>query len=176
MTPRAALRVALLIVAVLLVQFTLALDLRIAGAHPDVVWLLPIAAGLCAGPEEGALVGFAAGLGIDLLLPTPLGLTALVGCLLGFGVGRVTAGASTLGPWLSTAAALAGSAAAVMLYAVLGAVLGQEQMLRVDLGAVVAVVAGVNALLILPAVRMMRWALGVDPAARRRTLAPGARW
>ncbi|HUZ10141.1 MAG TPA: rod shape-determining protein MreD [Acidimicrobiales bacterium] len=176
MSLRAAPRVGLVIAVVLLAQSTVGLDLRIAGVHPDLVWLLPIAAGLTAGPQEGALVGFVAGLGVDLFLPTPLGLTALVGCLLGFGVGRATAGLSTSGPWLSIVAALAGSTAAVMLYAVLGAVLGQEQMLRVDLGSVVAVVAGVNALLVLPTVRTMRRALGSEPTSRRRTLASGARW
>ena len=63
-----------------------------------------------------------------------------------------------------------------MLYAVLGAVLGQDQMLRVDLGAVVGVVAVTNAILAWPTVRMMRWALGVAPSGRQRSPAVGARW
>ena len=63
-----------------------------------------------------------------------------------------------------------------MLYAVLGAVLGQEQMLKVNLVAVVAVVAVTNALLVLPANRVLRWAFG-PPAtgARHATGTAGAR-
>jgi rod shape-determining protein MreD len=164
------------LVGVLLVQSTIGLDLRIVGAHPELVWILPVAAGLVGGPEAGALVGFVAGLANDLLLPTPFGLSALVGCLLGFGVGRLVASMSDPGPWVAVVTAVAGSVGAVMLYAVLGAVLGQEQMLRVDLAAVVAVVAVTNAVLALPARRVIGWAIGAAPLRRGRSTAAGARW
>ena len=59
---------------VLLVQSTVGLDITVAGAHPDIMLLLPVAAGMAAGPEEGAVVGFVAGMAADLLLPTPFGL------------------------------------------------------------------------------------------------------
>jgi hypothetical protein len=63
-----------------------------------------------------------------------------------------------------------------MLYAVLGAVLGQESMLDTNLGAIVAVVAIVNALLAPLAVRLMRWALGNAEGSRSRMAAVGGRW
>lgn len=166
------LRLAVVLLGTLLVQFTLGLDIRIAGAHPDLTWLLPICAALCAGPEAGALVGFCTGLAVDLLLPTPFGLSALVGCLLGFAVGASTRAIDRSVWWLPPVAALAGSAAAVMLYAVLGAVLGQQQFLKVDLGAVVAVVAITNALLSWPAMRVVGWAVVAD--SRRGRLAGAA--
>ena len=53
--------------------------MRIGGAHPDLLWLLPITAALLDGPETGAIVGFWSGLAFDLVLPTPFGLSALVG-------------------------------------------------------------------------------------------------
>jgi hypothetical protein len=71
----------------------------------------------------------------------------------------------------ATLVALVASAVAVMLYAVLGAVLGQAQFLHVDLVAVVAVVSVVNAVLAGPSVRVLRWALVPSeraPAAGRR--------
>ena len=77
------LRALLLVVVTLLVQSTIVLDLPIGGAHPELMVLLPVAAGIVGGPEEGAVMGFVAGLAADLLLPTPFGLTALVGCLVG---------------------------------------------------------------------------------------------
>jgi len=176
MTGRQVLRCLGVIVVTLLVQTTLGLDLRVFGAHPDLMVLLPIAAGLAAGPEEGAAVGFAAGIAIDLFLPTPFGLSALVYCLVGFGVGYSTRAMDRSVGWLAPGAALAGSAAAVMLYAVLGAVLGQESMLDTDLGAIVAVVAIVNAVLAPFAVRLMRWALGTAEGSRSRVAAIGGRW
>jgi len=176
MTVRGLFRTLLVVLLVLLVQSTIGLDIRVAGAHPDLMLLLPIAAGLALGPEEGAVMGFVAGMAADLLLPTPFGLSALVGCLVGFGVGSMT-GRITEGIWwLKSLVALAASAAAVMLYAVLGAVLGQEQFLNDDLIAVVTVVSVVNALLAPAAVRLVRWALVGSAADDTRSSAAGARW
>ena len=60
-----------------------------------------------------------------------------------------------------------------MLYAVLGAVLGQDQFLKTNLGAIVGVVAVTNAVLALPAVALMRWVLA--PRADRSRAALGGR-
>jgi len=172
MNGREVFRLFMLIVLVLIIQYTVGLDLRIAGAHPDLMLLLPIAAGVVGGPEIGAATGFAAGIATDLLLPTPFGLSALVYSMVGFAVGYVMdAGASRREGfwWLTPLIALAASGAAVMLYAVLGAVLGQEQMVKVDLAAVVTVVAVVNAVLSPLACRMMGWALDRPVGSRRRS-------
>ncbi len=176
MTGRQVFRGLVVVVLTLLVQTTLGLDLRIFGAHPDLMVLLPIAAGLAAGPEEGAAVGFAAGIAADLFLPTPFGLSALVYCVVGFGVGYSTRAVDRTIWFLAPGVALAASAVAVMLYAVLGAVLGQESMLDTDLGAIVAVVAIVNAVLAPVAVRLMRWALGTAEGSRSRLATIGGRW
>jgi rod shape-determining protein MreD len=173
-TSRRALRGALVILGVLLVQSTVGLDISIAGVHPELVYLVPVAAALVEGPEAGTVYGFAAGIAADLLLPTPFGLTALVACLLGYSVGRATQSADKTLWWLAPVVAFLGSATAVMLYAVLGAILGQDEMLKVNLGAVIGVVGVTNALLALASVRLMRWTLGAG--SRSTTLATGARW
>jgi|SRR5271166_7086844 len=176
MTLRGVGRTFLVVLLVLVVQSTIGLDVRVAGAHLDLMLLLPIAAGLALGPEEGAVMGFVAGMASDLLLPTPFGLSALVGCLVGFGVGSMT-GRITEGIWwLKSLVALAASAAAVMLYAVLGAVLGQEQFLNDDLVAIVVVVSVVNALLVPFAVPLIRWALVGSGADDARPATAGSRW
>jgi rod shape-determining protein MreD len=163
-------RLAVLTFLVLVIQSTVGLDIRVGGAHPDLMLLLPIAAGLVGGPNAGAWVGFGAGLVADLFVPAPFGLTALTYTLVGFGVGAVLAlaarslaGVDGNSWWLAGLVALAASVIAVMLYAVLGALIGQEQMLKLDLGVIAAVVAVPNALLAVPAVRAMNWALGVGP-------------
>jgi rod shape-determining protein MreD len=180
-TARAYFRTVLVIVVTLLIQSTVVLDIRIAGAHPDLMLLLPVAAGLAGDPDQGAIVGFLAGLAADVVLPTPFGLTALVGCIEGFVVGYSVRSASRPGWWFTSAVALIASAGSVMLYAVLGAILGQEQFLRVDLVAIVCVVAVVNALLAVPALRVMRWALAPSPDSAQgawtsRAGAAGSRW
>src|SRR5580704_10475517 len=169
-TGRAMLRVALVIFVVLMVQQTVILALRVGGAHPDLLWLLPITAALLDGPETGAIVGFWAGLSFDLVLPTPFGLSALVGCVLGYAVGSLTTAADPRATWLKPVAAVAGSIAADMLFAVLGAIFGQQQMVQIDFLAL-AVVVGVSSLIfVLPVSRMMRWALAGEN--NRRSLVP----
>lgn len=175
-SPRGLLRTVLVVVLALVVQSTVVLDITIAGVHPDLMLLLPIGAGIVAGPEEGALMGFVAGIAADLLLPTPFGLSALVGCLIGYGVGYATGSIAREVWWFPTLVALAASAVWVMLYAVLGAVLGQSQFLQVSLATVVVVVAVCNAVLATPAVRLVAWSFDGYPGDRARSKVPGGRW
>jgi len=156
---RAMVRVAFVIFLSLMVQSTVLVALRIHGVHPDMLWLLPITAALLDGPDTGAIVGFWSGLAFDFVLPTPFGLSALVATLLGYAVGLLTTSADPRSWWLKPVAAFTGSVAADMLFAVLGAIMGQEQMVRVDFVALVFVV-GVSSVVLAPVVyALMRWAL-----------------
>jgi rod shape-determining protein MreD len=168
MTARSMVRVAFVIFVLLMVQQTVMVDLRIGGAHPDLLWLLPITAALLDGPETGAIVGFWAGIAFDLVLPTPFGLSALVGCLVGYATGTLTAAVDPRAAWLKPVAALTGSVAADMLFAVLGAILGQPQMVQIDFLALFVVVAASSVILVLPVNRLMRWALAGE--AHRRSI------
>jgi rod shape-determining protein MreD len=159
MTAGSVVRVALVIFVVLMVQQTMMVALRIGGVHPDLLWLLPITAALADGPETGGIVGFWAGLAFDLVLPTPFGLSALVGCLLGYAVGALTAAVDPRTTWLKPVAALTGSVAADMLFAVLGAILGQPQMVQIDFVALFLMISVSSVVFVLPVSRLMRWAL-----------------
>src|SRR5580704_6282857 len=109
MTFQDATRVSLVVLGFVTVQQTLMLDIRVGGVHPDIMILLPIVAGIAGGPARGASMGFTAGLVADLFLPTPFGLSALVGSVIGFGVGVATLPLDRTAPWLPPFAALAGS-------------------------------------------------------------------
>jgi len=176
MTVRTAIRIVMTVFLGLVIQSTIGVDIRIAGVHPDLMLLLPIAAGIAGGPEEGALVGFLAGLAADLLLPTPFGLSALVYSLVGFAVGASTGSLAREFWWLSTFVAFAASAAGVLAYAVLGAVLGESQFLHLDLVAMVAVVSVFNGVLANVAVRIVRWALSPGASDRRGASNVGPGW
>jgi rod shape-determining protein MreD len=159
MTVRDAARLTLVVFGFVVVQETLMLDLRIGGVHPDVMVLLPIVAGIIGGPSRGATIGFGTGLVSDLFLPTPFGLSALVGCLVGFAVGMATVALDRTAWWLAPLAALGGSALYEITYGALGSVLGQPQMLHVALARIVVVVSVTNAILALPAMRLMSWGM-----------------
>jgi rod shape-determining protein MreD len=159
MTVRDGARVVLVVFLFITVQQTLMLDIRIGGVHPDIMVLLPMAAGLVGGPGRGATMGFGAGLVADLFLPTPFGLSALVGCLVGFGVGLATVALDRSSWWLPTVAAILSSVVYEIGFAVLGSVLGEPQLVHVDLTRIVVLVAVVNALLAVPAARLVGWAL-----------------
>jgi rod shape-determining protein MreD len=177
-TSRDALRALLVLVVVLVLQLTVALDIRVAGAHPDLIVGLAVAAGLAGGTERGALVGFFSGLAIDLFLPTPFGLSALVGVVVGVGAGQlVAAGVDRTNWFFVPGVAALGSAIGVIMFAVLGAVVGQPDMLTPSLGVVVGVVAVVNGALGYLLVRACNWAFGLETAgsAWHGPLVPGDR-
>ena len=164
MSGRVLLRLALVTLVLLVIQSTLMLSIRIRGVHPDLLWLVPITAAILDGPETGAIAGFWSGLAFDL--PTPFGLSALVGCILGYAVGSATKAVGREATWLTPVAAVIGSVAADMLFAVLGGIFGQRDMVQIDFAALVAVVAVSSALLVIPVNWAMRWALFPDGTSR----------
>jgi rod shape-determining protein MreD len=179
MSSRSGVRVVFVVFVALMVQTAVLVGVRVGAVHPDLLWLLPITAALLNGPETGALVGFWAGLAFDLVLPTPFGLSALVGCVLGHTVGSVTAAVDQRAAWLKPVAALIGSVAADMLFAVLGAILGEQQMVQVNFLDLFAVVGISSVILVLPANRLMRWALTSEGGRRSLVSAQpndGALW
>ena len=97
---RASRIVAILVVTVV-VQVAVFPHLRIAGRVPDLGLLVAVVVAFDHGPEAGALVGFFAGLGYDLFLETPLGLTALAYALTAFAVGVLQGGVLRTPRWFT---------------------------------------------------------------------------
>lgn len=162
------LRVAVVVFGALIIQLALFPDVHIFGVNPDVMLLVAVVAGSVGGPTTGATVGFATGLVIDLFVATPFGLSALAYTLAGFGVGAAQSGTLANSRVLRALFAGAGSGFGVALYALVGAIVGQPQMLHMRLVRVIVVVAMVNVGLSLPAYGAMRWALsGPEPGRRR---------
>lgn len=155
------LRFAFVLLVVITMQAALGQRLVVAGASADVVLLLAVAAGIVGGPEEGALVGFIAGLFWDLaVVQTPLGLSSLAFAAAGFGVGNLQG--SVLGAtwWTPMVSAGLASGAAVSLYAAVGVVLGNTEWIGPHTLAVVLVVTVVNGLLSPVAIAVMHWVEG----------------
>lgn len=154
---KVAFRLALVVVSTAVLYRGLFTQLRVAHVAADVFLLLAVVAGLTGGPERGAAMGFLAGLSFDLLLQSPLGLTALAYCIVGFAAGRYQLSvvrSSRRRLMLTTGIA---SALGYGFYIVVGSVLGQH-MARDHIGTYIGVVALFNAVLAPLAARALRWA------------------
>src|SRR5437868_28900 len=154
-------RVPLLLVSALALHLALFSVVRVAGAAPDVMLLLAVAGGLVGGPVKGAVLGFTAGIAVDVFLRTPMGLSALVFTLVGYGVGIISTGVLTPSWYLPVVTASLASAGGVVLYAFVGAMLGEPMVSR-RLVTIVGVVAVGNAILAIPVLRAVTWAMGGD--------------
>lgn len=165
-TVAARLRVPLVILTALLLHTTVLSHLRLFGVTPDVMLLVAVAGGLSGGPGTGALVGFAAGMAIDLFLQTPLGLSALVFSLVGYGVGTIHNALLKAAWWIPVVTAFGATAAGEALYGLAGAVVGERKVVLSELAVIVPVVALVNAALAPFVIRVVDWALGEAPASR----------
>jgi rod shape-determining protein MreD len=163
-----AARLSVVLAAAVLAHTAVLPHLRVAGVAAEALLAVAVAAGLVAGPHRGALVGFVAGTLADCFLATPFGLSALTYTLVGHGVGAVQGRVAHATPWVPPVAAALASGAGAMLFAVLGAVLGQPRLLDGHLATVVGVVAVTGAVLVPLVLRPLRWALVVPLAGGGR--------
>ncbi len=143
-----------LLLAGIVVQTTLASDLRVDHVAPDLMLLLAICAGLNGGSRHGALVGFACGLLSDLwLTDTPLGLAALTFCLVGYVVGVLRAAVLPEGWLLVPVLVFVFTGFGVVGFVAIGDVVGQHQLIaggRAELIRIAVIESVANAVLSLP--------------------------
>jgi len=125
---RIAFRV-IVILTVCLGQVGVVNRMRLPGGGPDLLLLVVVAFSLVSGPQRGAVLGFGAGLTADLIPPADhlAGQLAFAYTAVGYLVGLIDTGedASVLTTILAVAGA---SIAVVMLYAGLGALVGDGRI------------------------------------------------
>ncbi|MFJ8232269.1 rod shape-determining protein MreD [Streptomyces sp. NPDC094448] len=126
-----------LVVVALVVQVSVLARLQLPGAVPDLLLLTVLGLAFVYGHVTGALIGFGAGLLADLAPPADhaAGRYALVLCVIGYlaGLARPQDGRlrSATGPMVVVVAAAVGS---TLLYAVVGALVGDTSAGQVGLG------------------------------------------
>ncbi|MFD0143239.1 MULTISPECIES: rod shape-determining protein MreD [unclassified Streptomyces] len=126
-----------LVVVALVIQVSVLARLQLPGAVPDLVLLTVVGLALVYGPVSGSLIGFGAGLLSDLAPPADhaAGRYALVLCVIGYvaGLARPDNGKlkSASGPMAVVVAAALGS---TLLYAGVGALVGDTAARHVGLG------------------------------------------
>ncbi len=121
-------RLALLLIAIVLIQTTILPYLRVFGVVADLGLVATVAVAYREGPETGAIFGFAAGLSMDLFLQTPLGLSALAYALTGYFIGVIQGGMLRSAWWVSPVLGALGGIVGGLLFIGIGALVGQEQL------------------------------------------------
>jgi len=123
------------VVTAVLVQVTILNRIPLPDGRPDLLVLVVVALALVRGPEYGAVLGFAAGLAADVVPPADhtLGRLALAYAAVGYAAGLLeeVEERSVLATVLVVAG---GSALAVISYAGIGALLGDERITLAALG------------------------------------------
>ncbi len=154
-----AVRLVVVTLVALILQLTLFIDIRVFGVVPELLALMAVLAGYYLKPERGLLVAFGIGLLWDIYLSTPIGLNAITFALVAFSVATLQEGLFHDTKLQVIGLVAVGSAACVLGYALLGAMVGQSGLVDVNLLRVSAIVAALNALLTPIVALAMRWAL-----------------
>ncbi|WP_081237948.1 rod shape-determining protein MreD [Streptomyces viridosporus] len=166
-----------LIVVALVIQVSVLARLHLPGAVPDLLLLTVLGLALVYGHVGGALVGFAAGLLVDLAPPADhaAGRYALVLCVIGYLAGLVKPESgqvkSATGPMVVVVAAALGS---TLLYAGVGALVGDTAARHVGLGGLLFTAALYDLLLapfVVPGVMALARRAENDPLAETSSTA-----
>jgi rod shape-determining protein MreD len=119
----------------------------LAGARPELMYLVTIVLAMLEGPASGAVAGFAGGMAEDFLLNQPKGITALTLTLLGYVVGQLRQYIVTPSPLLPVVLVATGTAGGVMFNGLVRFLLGQLNVSALYLVRTALLSAAYNALL-----------------------------
>jgi rod shape-determining protein MreD len=138
-------------------------DATLFGGAPDLVCVVVVSIALLRGPELGAVAGFGAGLALDALTWQPLGLAALVYCLVGYLAGTLGERLSDTAPLSPLVVVAISSLFARIGLAVLGFLLGSALSVQegFSLGALPS--AALDVLLAIPLYALLRRGLRAPP-------------
>ena len=151
-------RTAFVLFSALVLQLGLFDSLRVFSVHAELLLAVAVGSAVAWGAERGAVVGFAAGLLTDLILPGRFGVTALAYGLTGYGIGALSDGVARRSRLIDAGLMALGGAAGVAAYALVAALFGESTLGDERLWSIVAIVAAWNAVLSPLAVPVSRWA------------------
>ena len=157
----------LLIVSLVVLQTALFPSLRIFEAGPDLLLVATIAVAYERGAETGAVFGFVSGLAIDCFLSSPLGVSALAFSLVGYGIGVFQSGVLRSTRWLAPVLGGIGGFIGGLLWVVIAALAGQEDLFSVDTLRILAIAAVYDALVAFLIFPFVHWVCGDHDFAHR---------
>lgn len=161
-SPWFMLRIFAILLLAVVVQTTLAPFLTVLGTKPDVALVVIVCLAMMRGPVLGAIIGFSAGLLIDVALVQTLGISSFLFTLAGYFSGRYAEGVD-LDSWFPPVITVFISSLVVqLLNSVIMFLLGVQASADFILLRVVLPSAFLNALLAAPVFIICRWSLGGD--------------
>jgi rod shape-determining protein MreD len=122
---RRAIPFAVAIFTALLLQTAVFPKVTLAGAKPELMYMVVIIIAMLDGPSVGAVIGFSGGMAQDFLQNAPKGVTALTLTLLGYTVGLARTYIVTPSPLLPMMLVGLGTFAGLLFYGVVSALIGQ---------------------------------------------------
>lgn len=148
MTWRQVVLAALLIIFAVTVEVTVLTRLPLPGATPDLVTVTVVALALSLGAAPGAVLGFCAGLAVDIAPPSddPVGVTALILTAVGYAVGLV-ASPEERSAWTSVGIAAAACAGTTLAFGLVTSLIGSPRVRWEDMGVLLVTTAAYGALL-----------------------------
>ena len=114
-----------IVLTALVLQSTVFSEVTLAGAKPQLVYLVTVALAFLEGPASGAVAGFTAGMAQDFLLHQPKGMTALTLTLVGYAVGTLRQYVVTPNPLVPVALVAASTTGGLLFYGLVAFLLGQ---------------------------------------------------
>jgi len=166
------LRAGLLVLTMTILQVELFADLRLFGVAAQCLLALSVAAGLTGGSMRGAILGFVAGLAIDLYLATPFGLSAFAYACAASLAGLAQHSLNETSRIGRAGLVAAGSGVGAFIYVLSGAALGQTYLVNSRFLSTLLLIMLWNALLGLVMVPIANWIWDIEWSPRRRLL-PG---
>lgn len=169
---RLPLRLVALTFAAVIFQLTAVSQISVFGVSADLTPLVVMSVGLLAGSTAGAIMGFATGLFVDLVLVQTLGVTSLLYIVIGYWSGRLRELRDPAHGLVPLAMGAAATAFAGFGMAVIQFLLGVDAPVSLLLVQQIFITVLVNSLIALPVHALVRRivqpALPDDPRRRRR--------
>jgi rod shape-determining protein MreD len=153
-------RLGALLFAALLLQTTVAPNIRILGASPDFALIIVVSVALLRGCQTGAIFGFLTGTLVGVALLEPLGMTALVFVIVGYFAGRYAETADLSAPVAPLVAVFVATLLASVLVATLQYLLERQVPFGFWVGRVLLPSLVLNTLLAAVFYLFARWVLG----------------
>ncbi|HWH95579.1 MAG TPA: rod shape-determining protein MreD [Baekduia sp.] len=172
LTPQLVLRVAVLCVAVVVIQVAAVSQIVIFGASADLTPLVVAAVGLMCGSIAGALFGFCVGFFFDAALVQTMGLTSFVCIVAGYGAGRLRELRDPQGVVVPMVVGALATAITTFGYGLMNFMLGINAPVSFLLLRMILATIILNAIISIPVFGLVRRWLGPslpeDPRRRRR--------
>lgn len=172
LTPQLVLRVAVLGVAVVILQVAAVSQIVVFGATADLMPLVVAAVGLMCGSIAGAVFGFCVGFFFDAALVQTMGLTSFVCIVAGYGAGRLRELRDPQGIVVPMAVGAIATLITTFGYGLMNFMLGIDAPVSFLLLRLILATVILNAIIALPVfAAVRRWLSPVlpdDPRRRRR--------